>query len=146
MRHKAVAADFVLRNYEAFFEEYNKLLQSQSYITRRVATKLLADLLLDRAYVMVTLKYASDVGNLITAMNLLRDSSKVIQGDAFHVFKVIVANPKRPRDVMLILVNNKDKLLRYLPTLTLEKGSEAEGKSFEADKQAVLAVIEGLQV
>lgn len=144
MRHKSTAADFVLRKYDKFFEEFNKLLQSPSYITRRVATKLLADLLLDRAYVMVTLKYASDVGNLIIAMNLLRDSSKVIQTDSFHVFKVIVANPKRPRDVVLILVNNKDKFLRYLPTLTLEKGTEAEAKSFEDDKQAVLSVIESL--
>ncbi|CAI5976990.1 unnamed protein product, partial [Closterium sp. NIES-64] len=146
MRHKATAADFVLRNYAKFFEAYTKLLQSSSYITRRVATKLLADMLLDRAYVMVTLRFASDVNNLIVSMNLLRDTSKVIQVDAFHIFKVIVANPKQPQDVQLILLKNKDKLLRFLPALTLEKGTEAEISSFEEDKQAILKVIESMQL
>lgn len=35
---------------------------------------------------------------------LLRDKSKTIQHEAFHVFKVFVANPNKPADIVDILV------------------------------------------
>lgn len=61
------------------------------------------------------LKYVDDAENLKLCMNLLRDRSKNIQYEAFHVFKVFVANPKKSRPVEDILVKNRDKLLVFLP-------------------------------
>ena len=58
-------------------------------------------------------------------MNLLRDKSRNIQFEAFHVFKVFVANPKKPTQIEGILRRNKDKLLTFL-------------KGFHNDKEGVL--------
>ena len=55
-------------------------------------------------------------------MNLLKDSSKSIQFEAFHVFKVFVANPNKTRPVTEVLLNNKDKLLDYLETFQSDRG------------------------
>ncbi|XLS48311.1 hypothetical protein HN51_022669 [Arachis hypogaea] len=49
-RHKSTVSEFLSKNYDWFFEEYNtRLLESNSYFTRRLAIKLLADMLLDRS-------------------------------------------------------------------------------------------------
>lgn len=53
-----------------------------------VAVQLLGELLLDRVNVRVMMKYVSEVNNLKLMMTLLKDSSKSIQFEAFHVFKV----------------------------------------------------------
>jgi hypothetical protein len=52
-----------------------------------LAAQLLGELLLDRANVKVMMRYVSDVRNLQLMMILLKDSSRSIQFEAFHVFK-----------------------------------------------------------
>ncbi len=47
-------------------------------------------------------------------MNLLRDPSRNIQLEAFHVFKVFVANPNKPKPILDILKRNKTKLIAFL--------------------------------
>lgn len=47
-------------------------------------------------------------------MNLLRDKSRNIQFEAFHVFKVFVANPNKTKPVLDILQKNQEKLLKFL--------------------------------
>ncbi|GAB2252648.1 hypothetical protein Droror1_Dr00005495 [Drosera rotundifolia] len=48
-RHKSTVAEFLSKKYDWFFAEYNsKLLESSNYITRKLAIKLLGDMLLDR--------------------------------------------------------------------------------------------------
>lgn len=86
-------------------------------------------------------RYIASVENLQLIMNTLRDKSKNIQFEAFHVFKVcrfsffhriplphidqtviqyvlreqiFVANPHKPPAVASILRKNKDRLLAYL--------------------------------
>jgi calcium binding protein 39 len=59
-------------------------------------------------------RYIASEANLKMMMNLLRDKSKNIQFEAFHVFKVFVANPKKPAPIETILRRNKDKLLVFL--------------------------------
>lgn len=71
-----------------FFDAYDKLLRSSNYVTRRQSIKLLGDLVLDRGNVKIMMRYVGDVKHLMMMMNLLRDSSKSIQFEAFHVFKV----------------------------------------------------------
>jgi calcium binding protein 39 len=79
--------------------------------------------LLDRANFNVMTKYISDQQNLKLMMNLLRDKSKNIQFEAFHVFKVFVANPNKARPILDILTKNKDKLIAFLSNFHNEKGA-----------------------
>ena len=90
------------------FESYRKLLTSKNYVARRQSlkvctgcvrrrgldsqqipfTQLLGELLLDRANFNIMTRYISDAQNLKMMMILLRDNSRNIQFEAFHVFKV----------------------------------------------------------
>jgi calcium binding protein 39 len=79
---------------------------------------------------------------LILVMHLLRDTSPHITMDAFHVFKVFVANPNKPAEVIKILQDNRVKLCRYLTTLHPEK--EASDTQFRDEKALIIATIEGL--
>ncbi|XP_061361166.1 putative MO25-like protein At5g47540 [Gastrolobium bilobum] len=137
-RHKSTVADFLSKNYDWFFQEYNsQLLESTSYFTRRHAIKLLGDMLLDRSNSAVMVRYVSSLDNLRILMNLLRDSNKTIQLETFHVFKLFVANQHKPPEVVGILVTNKHKLLQFFADFNSDKADE----QFQADKQQVISEI-----
>ncbi|XP_024987885.1 putative MO25-like protein At5g47540 isoform X4 [Cynara cardunculus var. scolymus] len=141
-RHKSTVAEFLSKNYDWFFAEYNsKLLESPNYITRRQAIKLLGDMLLDRSNSAVMTRYVSSRDNLRILMNLLRESSKSIQIEAFHVFKLFAANQRKPADIIGILVANRSKLLRLFADFKPDK----EDEQFEADKAQVVREIAGLE-
>lgn len=71
-----------------FFSSFTTLILSNNYVTKRQSLKLLGEILLDRANFNVMTRYISNEANLKMMMNLLRDKSKNIQFEAFHVFKV----------------------------------------------------------
>jgi calcium binding protein 39 len=48
-KHKAVAADFLEKEYEQVFTKYRSLLASDNYVTRRMSLKMLGEILLDRS-------------------------------------------------------------------------------------------------
>ena len=50
--------------------------------------KLLGELLLDRSFYDVMNRYIASPENLLMVMAMLKESSKNIQFEAFHVFKV----------------------------------------------------------
>jgi calcium binding protein 39 len=142
-RHKSTVAEFLSKNYDWFFAEYNsKLLESPNYITRRQAIKLLGDMLLDRSNSAVMMRYVSSMDNLRILMNLLRESSKSIQIEAFHVFKLFAANQNKPADIVSILVANRTKLLRLFAEFKTDK----EDEQFEADKSQVVKEIASLEL
>lgn len=87
-KHKSLCAGFLEQNYDKFFENYQKLLHSDNYVTRRQSLKLLGELLLDRYNFTVMTRYISNPDNLKLMMNMLREKSRNIQFEAFHVFKV----------------------------------------------------------
>ncbi|TMW90737.1 putative MO25-like protein At5g47540 [Solanum lycopersicum] len=141
-RHKSTVAEFLSKNYDWFFAEYNsKLLESSNYITRRQAIKLLGDILLDRSNAAVMTRYVSSRDNLRILMNLLRESSKSIQIEAFHVFKLFAANKNKPSDIVSILIANRSKLLRLFADFKTDK----EDEQFEADKAQVVKEIAALE-
>ncbi|ETI53985.1 hypothetical protein F442_03122 [Phytophthora nicotianae P10297] len=121
-RHKNLAATFFTSNFDVVFAKYNCLLMSENYVTRRQSLKLLGEILLDRSNFDIMMKYIGEKENLKMMMNLLRDTSANIQFEAFHVFKVFVANPKKPEAISLILVNNREKLIAYLKNFQNSKG------------------------
>ena len=59
-------------------------------------------------------RYVDNPTNLKTMMNLLIDNSRNIQFEAFHVFKVFVANPHKAKPIRDILQKNKEKLISFL--------------------------------
>ncbi|XP_075081740.1 putative MO25-like protein At5g47540 [Nicotiana tabacum] len=59
--------------------------------------------------------------NLRILMNLLRESSKSIQIEAFHVFKLFAANQNKPPDIVSILVASRSKLLRLFADFKTDK-------------------------
>ncbi|OIW04283.1 hypothetical protein TanjilG_00843 [Lupinus angustifolius] len=136
-RHKSTVAEFLSKNYDWFFKEYNSLLESTSYFTRRRAVKLLGDMLLDRSNSAVMVRYVSSLDNMVILMNLLRDSNKTIQFETFNVFKLFVANQNKPPEVISILVTNKSKLLQFLSNFNSEKADE----QFQADRRQVISEI-----
>ncbi|RCV46330.1 hypothetical protein SETIT_9G523000v2 [Setaria italica] len=138
-RHKSTVADFFSKNYDWFFAEFNSklILPASNYIIRRQAIQLLRDILLERSNAAVMVRYVSSKENLMILMNLLRDQSKAIQVEAFHVFKLFVLNKEKPPEISAILHTNRNKLLRFLKDFTVDK----EDKKFEADKGRVISDI-----
>ncbi|CAI5455365.1 unnamed protein product [Caenorhabditis angaria] len=116
-KHKSMCAEFLDKNYDKFFTNYQQLLNSKNYVTRRQSLKLLGELLLDRHNFNIMTKYISNPENLKLMMELLRDRSRNIQYEAFHVFKVFVANPNKPRPISDILNRNREKLVDFLEIL-----------------------------
>ena len=65
-------------------------------------------------------------------MNLLRDPSASIQYEAFHVFKIFVANPRKSEHVMDVLLRNRERLLTFLEGFLKQR--EAQDEHFREEK------------
>eukprot|EP00298_Acanthocystis_sp_HF-20_P028207 c6802_g1_i1.p1 GENE.c6802_g1_i1~~c6802_g1_i1.p1 ORF type:complete len:234 (+),score=89.56 c6802_g1_i1:65-766(+) len=140
-KHKTICAEFLNSQYDSVFESYTKLLNSYNYATRRQSLKLLGELLLDRKNFAVMTKYIASTDNLKLIMNMLRDESKAIQFEAFHVFKVFVANPKKPDQIKHILAKNQQKLVDYLSSFHNDKDDD----QFKEEKAFLIKEISNLQ-
>eukprot|EP00727_Mastigamoeba_balamuthi_P008434 m51a1_g4212 putative calcium-binding protein 39 (330) ;mRNA; f:68049-69579 len=140
-QHKETAAMFLEKNYDRFFEYYNQLLTSSNYVTKRQSLKLLGELLLDRSNFNIMTKYISSSTKMKMMMELLRDKSRSIQYEAFHVFKVFVANPNKPSVILDILIQNKDALIRFLENFQNERTDEEQ---FTEEKAFLIKQISAL--
>ncbi|TIB74720.1 hypothetical protein E3Q24_00393 [Wallemia mellicola] len=129
-RHKQLVAEYLETHYDRFFSDdpnqlsYNTLIHSNNYVTKRQSLKLLGEILLDRSNFNVMTRYISYENNLKVMMNLLRDKSRNIQFEAFHVFKVFVANPKKAPTIAAILRRNREKLIVFLKDFHNDKDDE----------------------
>ena len=139
-RHKALVSEYLEGNFDTFFGAYNKMLEEGNYVTRRQSLKLLSELLLDRANIKCMMRYISSVENLCLMMNLLRDEARSIQFEAFHVFKVFVANPNKPAAVMSILMKNREKMIGYLANFQ----NDREDEQFIEEKAMLTTLLEQL--
>ncbi|BGO94916.1 hypothetical protein NBRC10512_006179 [Rhodotorula toruloides] len=139
-RHKPMVAEYLDENYDQFFSHYSLLVQSSNYVTKRQSLKLLGEILLDRTNFKVMTRYIANEENLKVMMNLLKDRSKNIQFEAFHVFKIFVANPKKPPQIEAILRRNKDKLIAFLRNFHNDRDDE----QFNDEKSFLLQQIEAL--
>jgi calcium binding protein 39 len=123
-KHKAITAEFLERNYDQVFTKYTNMLNSPNYVTKRQSLKLLGELLLDKVNFNVMTKYISFSKNLKLMMSLLIDDSRSIQFEAFHVFKIFVANPHKPEPILKILRRNKQLLHDFLTTFHNDNDDE----------------------
>jgi len=141
-RHKMLAADFLEANYDQVFVPYEQLLHSDNYVTRRQSLKLLGELLLDRHNFSVMTKYISSPDNLKLMMNMLKEKARNIQFEAFHVFKVFVANPNKPKPILDILLRNQDKLIDFLSKFHTDR---SEDEQFNDEKAYLIKQIKELK-
>lgn len=141
-KHKMLAADFLETNFDKVFSHYQKLLHSDNYVTRRQSLKLLGELLLDRHNFSVMTRYISNPDNLKLMMNMLKEKSRNIQFEAFHVFKVFVANPNKPKPILDILLRNQDKLVDFLSKFHNDR---SEDEQFNDEKAYLIKQIKELK-
>jgi len=141
-RHKMLAADFLEANYDPVFTPYESLLNSDNYVTRRQSLKLLGELLLDRHNFSVMTKYISSPDNLKLMMNMLKEKARNIQFEAFHVFKVFVANPNKPKPILDILLRNQEKLIDFLSKFHTDR---SEDEQFNDEKAYLIKQIKELK-
>lgn len=141
-RHKSLLAKWLEENYDAFFTRFNSLVSSKNYVSRRQSLKLLGEILLERANRIVMIKYISDRENLKLMMTMLKDRSNAIQFEAFHIFKVFVANPNSPYPVKLVLWNNKKRLISYLKTFQKDR----EDQQFMDEKVLIIEHLAALEL
>lgn len=139
-KHEIAVSQFLTAHYEEFFENYDKLLGSPNYVTRRQSLKFLSEFLLEPPNAQIMKRYILEVRYLKTMMALLKDSSKNIQISAFHIFKVFVANPHKPREIIELLARNHKELLRLLNKLPADKGGDDE--QFEEEKELIIEEIQ----
>ncbi|GJN11195.1 hypothetical protein PR202_ga29368 [Eleusine coracana subsp. coracana] len=140
IRHQSIARYVLESEHMKKFFDYIQLPNFDIASDASATFKLLGDMLLDRSNSAVMMRYVSSKDNLMILMNLLRDSSKNIQIEAFHVFKLFAANKNKPPEVVNILVTNRSKLLRFFAGFKIDK----EDEQFEADKEQVIKEISGL--
>lgn len=133
LTHKAVSAEYLQTHFKTFFVPYNKVLQTAEYVTKRQALRLLAELLLDRAFKKVMLLYVGEDQFLQVLMNLLRDNSRAIQADAFHAFKLFAASPKKPQRIHQILLKNRERLVKLLESI-----GKGDDETYLQDQRAVI--------
>ncbi|KAM3933897.1 calcium-binding protein 39-like isoform 1-T2 [Leptodactylus fuscus] len=141
-RHKLTVAEFLEQNYDRIFNDYEKLLHSENYVTKRQSLKLLGELILDRHNFSIMTKYISKPENLKLMMNLLRDKSPNIQFEAFHVFKVFVANPNKTQPIVDILLKNQTKLIEFLSSFQKER---TDDEQFSDEKNYLIKQIRDLK-
>ena len=141
-RHKMSAADFLEQNYDQVFSHYQQLLHSDNYVTKRQSLKLLGELLLDRHNFSVMTKYISNPDNLKLMMHMLKEKSRNVQFEAFHVFKVFVANPNKPKPILDILLRNQDKLVEFLSKFHTDR---TEDEQFNDEKAYLIKQIKELK-
>lgn len=90
-------AQYINTNFDMFFQKYNDILiKSESYVTKRQSIKLLGEVLLDRQFYEVMCRYVESGDNLKLVMWQLKDDRRMVQYEAFHVFKV--SSKRRPAE------------------------------------------------
>ncbi|CAF2722152.1 unnamed protein product [Rotaria sp. Silwood2] len=116
-------------------------LNTKSGIITKLMT-LLGELLLDRYNFSVMTRYISNTDNLKQQMNLLKEKSKNIQFEAFHVFKIFVANPTKPKAISDILLRNREKLIDFLTTFHTDR---TDDEQFNDEKAYLIKQISELK-
>lgn len=113
-KHKHVTLTFLETHYDAFMDEYKKLMLSAHYITKRMAVKLLTELLLGKTMFRIMTRFVNEADKYEWVVLDMFDTHKNIQVEAFHLFKLFVLNPKKSDDVRALLLAQRVHLLQYL--------------------------------
>ncbi|CCD24775.1 Hym1p NDAI_0D04620 [Naumovozyma dairenensis CBS 421] len=123
-----------------FIKRINKLMTHGNYVTKRQSTKLLASLIIQRNFNQLMNTYINAPESLKIIMNLMTDKSKNLQLEAFNCFKILIANPRKSKPILDILIKNREKLLKYFETFGLDN----QDPVFLNEREFVIDRIENL--
>uniref|UniRef100_A0A182FDG9 Calcium-binding protein 39-like n=1 Tax=Anopheles albimanus TaxID=7167 RepID=A0A182FDG9_ANOAL len=135
--HSTVAAEFLIQHYDRFFTHYDQLLRKLRHTIAKL--EVARKSALRSAPLCVKKKYISSPNNLKRIMSMLKEPSRNIQLEAFHVFKLFIANPTKPIAVLTILLRNQRKLIDFLNRFHVDRGEE-----FHDDRSYLIMQIQGL--
>lgn len=138
--HPRLVKNYLMTHYDRVFALFNQLLKCDNYVTKRQALQFLSKLLLDPTNFEIMQKYVSSRSNLRLVMVLLRERSSALRMDAFHVFKIFVANPHKSEEVTQTLLRNKDKLINFVT----EFGKLEVNKDFQKERQLLIFTLQRL--
>lgn len=118
------------KNYDEFFALFHKhlVMNFEEYVTVRESLKILGEMLLKRSNYDIMMKYIGSKDNLKNIMTVMTSKATNIKIEAFHVFKVFVANPKKSRPVHELLYCNRDRLILYLEKFHSDSSEEQTGE------------------
>uniref|UniRef100_A0A6V3RZG8 Calcium-binding protein 39 n=1 Tax=Lotharella globosa TaxID=91324 RepID=A0A6V3RZG8_9EUKA len=119
--HKKHVAKFLKEHFKQFFTQFRRLLTDERYHVKRQSLRLLSEVLQARENFSVMVKFISQPSNLelmISHLCQTDNQKKGIKSESFHVFKFFVANPKKPKEIVAVLVTHKEKLLKTLTAMT----------------------------
>lgn len=139
---KLVSKEFFSQenNTLTFIKNINKLMAHGTYVTKRQSTKLLGALIVVRSNNQLMNLYINSPENLKLIMTVMTDKSKNLQNEAFNVFKVMIANPRKSKPVSEILIKNREKLLLYFETF----GIDSQDPTFLDEREFIIQEIESL--
>jgi calcium binding protein 39 len=141
--HREACAAWLEANFTEFFVAYHRLVRCDNYAVQRQALRLLSSLLLDRSFEQVMRRYIRDDKNLQVIMVLLGDDSRAIPVQAFHVFKIFVANPEMTGRVQKILYNNRERLQLVLQGL---RPPDKNNRPFLSDLKLVIEKLRAMEM
>lgn len=137
-QHAQLAAEFLTRCQEKFVNKTRMLLSLDNYVTQRQTLKLLSTLLTKRQNYAFMTAYVSDAGNLRPVMVLLRNKSPIMRFEAFQIFKIFVANPKKSLPVTEILYRNKARLVEFLKNFT-SSPVKKDDETFNGERMFIIS-------
>ena len=110
-KHKQLMSQYISTNFDMFFDKYNNILvKSDSYVTKRQSIKLLGEVLLDRQFYEVMTRYVDSGENLKLVMWQLKDDRRMVQYEAFHVFKACQRSRRAQRPCKLTYFSIRSSL------------------------------------
>lgn len=117
-KHQKLVAKFLFANVDQFSIEWNRLIMSRTYVTKRQALKILRTLLSDRINFKFMMKYITSADNLVAMTELLEATSAAIRTETYHIFKIFVLNPRKTDEIIKTFYKHKDSLLEALENIT----------------------------
>jgi len=115
--HPSIVTKYLSLNHEKLTKNINKLIKNESngFFVQKQYLLLLRDILTNKGNYDVMIKYVSNKDNLAIIMTMMKKyKTNSISIEAYNIFKIFVANPKKERNVSIILWKNKQKLLDLL--------------------------------
>lgn len=141
--HPTLAGEFLAANQGKFVDKMNMLMKSDNYVTKRQSLKLMAQLIRQRTNYNFMTTYVNDFTNLRLVMTLMRNKSPNIRFEAFQIFKIFVANPKKVRQVEDTLLKNQKKLIEFLNNFTFPD-QRKEDEQFNDERKFVISKLAAL--
>lgn len=138
--HPDLSCEFLIANWEINSFIFKHLLNSsRNYVSQSTAV-IFYKLLLSSTGRKIFHKFIGDTDFLVLSLKMMKHPSKKHQNYGYGFFKIFILNPRIPKHIFTILLDNKYKLIHYLRGYKLDPSTV----DLENEKGHVLEKIENL--